>query len=125
MRAKALGPALALAMVVAGSAFVGCILVTSGTDGYSVVDSGASSCMAAADCEAGSVCCLVVNAASTSTAGTCASSCSLSYPQLCKATSECGDAGACTKQSCTVDAGGGLSVTLQACGLLPVCQAAP
>jgi hypothetical protein len=122
MRASVIGVLLAAVVVGVGA---GCILFTGGTEGYALMDSGASSCSSAAECEAGSVCCLIVSAATTSTAGTCAASCAQSYPQLCTTTPECGDAGACTKQSCTIDGGEGISVPLQACGLLPLCKATP
>lgn len=121
MRAAA---AFALAVVLCLAA--GCVLFTGSTEGYSLIDAGASSCTAAAQCDAGSVCCLVISASTTtSTSGTCQASCRLTYPQLCTTNAECGDAGPCSRQSCSVEAGGGLSVPLQACGVFPECTATP
>jgi hypothetical protein len=118
--------AIALASGTICAVCTGCILVTGGTDGYSQapVPTGGT-CTSAAECgDGGMVCCLVVTASTTSTNGTCESTCSTSYPQLCATTAECGDAGACLKQQCTVDAGGtGIPVPLQACGTIPSCVA--
>jgi hypothetical protein len=123
MRGLIVSGLLAAGLSLAG----GCILFTGGTDGYSSVDSGSTgtACTSAASCgDAGHVCCLVVNASTTSTNGTCEPTCSIpsSYPQLCATNAECGDAGPCTMQSCTIDGGGGISFTLQACGTVPGCK---
>jgi hypothetical protein len=122
--------AIALAALAAWGVLLpaSCMLFTGSTNGYSSDEggSGGGSCMSAASCggDAGMVCCLIVNAATTSTAGTCQESCSApSYPQLCAMNAECGDAGPCTMQSCTVDAGGyPVTVSLQACGTVPGCK---
>jgi hypothetical protein len=66
-----------------------------------------------------------VSASTTSASGTCEPTCSIasSYPQLCAANAECGDAGPCTKQSCTVNVSGtSIPVSLQACGTVPGCK---
>jgi hypothetical protein len=122
MRGVVAAVVLAAGLSLAG----GCILFTGGTGGYSTVDSGSTgaSCTSAAACgDGGHVCCLVVNASTTSTSGTCETTCGVaSYPQLCKTSAECGDAGPCTMQSCILDAGGGVSFTLQACGTVPGCK---
>jgi hypothetical protein len=103
----------------------GCMLVTGGTSGYSTSGGsggGGPSCMSASGCgDGGMVCCLIVNGQSTSLEGTCASSCSVSYRQLCSSSTECGDAGACHTLSCTPEGGGGLSVSIMACGSVPGC----
>jgi hypothetical protein len=117
-------------VVVAGITLAGgCMLFTGGTDGYSGTGSGSAggaSCASAADCgDGGEVCCLIVSASATSTSGTCAPTCSIpsSYPQLCATNAECGDAGPCTKQSCTVSVSGtSVPVSLQACGTVPGCK---
>lgn len=111
-------------LLVAGMSLgAGCMLVTGGTDGYTQAGgsrSAGASCMSAADCgDGGDVCCLIVTAQTMSTAGTCASTCAIptTYPQLCKMSAECGDAGC---NSCTVDAGG-VPVMLQVCGTVEGC----
>lgn len=116
---------LLAATLLAGVSLAGCFLVTGSTDGYVASEAGGSpSCMSASSCADGSVCCLVLTSSSTSLAGTCQATCAnAAYPQLCTTNAECGDAGACTKQSCTVDAGGGVTVSVQACGTLPGCAA--
>jgi hypothetical protein len=122
--------ALVSFLLVSGLSFgAGCILITGGTDGYTQAGAGSAgaSCMSAADCgDGGSVCCLIVTAQTTSTAGTCASTCAIAYPtaypQLCKTSAECADAGPCNMLSCTVDASGtGIPFTLQACGMVQGC----
>jgi hypothetical protein len=116
---RAIGVALAVLVALAG----GCVIFTGSSDGYSVNEAGTPTCASAADCRGGAVCCLVVTSSTTSTAGTCMSSCSTSYPQLCAKSSECGDAGSCSMLSCSVDAGGvGVSVSIQACGTVPGCH---
>ncbi len=107
-------------------AAAGCVLVTGSTDGYALVDSGSASCQSAHDCSAGNVCCLSTASSSAVAAitGACAASCSVSLPQLCAASSECGDAGACALQTCMPD-GSPLSVTFHACGKVPGCTASP
>jgi hypothetical protein len=117
--------ATALAVALLG----GCMFFTGGTDGYSGGSSGSGgggACTSAANCgDAGEVCCLVVSPSATSASGTCEPTCSIpsSYPQLCASNAECGDAGACTKQSCTVNYDGtNIPGTLQACGILPGCK---
>ncbi len=121
MRTAVLGLGALTALVFVG----GCLLVTGGTSGYSLLDSGSGSCMSAAECDAGSVCCLDLSSQSTSLSGTCLTSCVAALPQLCTTTAECADAGACVKQSCSGDSGTGLSVTLQLCGLQKSCTASP
>jgi hypothetical protein len=120
------GPIAALVLAAGLTLAGGCIIFTGGTDGYSGVDSGSSAgatCTSAANCgDGGYVCCLIVSASTMSTNGTCAQTCSVAYPQLCTTSAECGDAGACTMQSCMIDAGGGVSFTLQACGTVPGCK---
>jgi hypothetical protein len=123
--------ALVSFLLVAGLSFgAGCVLITGGTDGYTQAGGAAAagaSCTSAANCgDGGNVCCLIVTAQTMSTAGTCASTCAITvptaYPQLCKTSAECGDAGPCNLLTCTVDAGGtGYPVTLQACGMIPGC----
>jgi hypothetical protein len=114
-----------LAALVALALAGGCVLFTGSTDGYSLVEGGAGSqkCSSAADCRGGGVCCVSASQSSvTSVAGVCQPSCTISVPQLCKTNAECGDAGACTSQTCN-DAGGvGIPVTLQACGVIIGCQ---
>lgn len=121
--------ALASFTLAAGMSFAaGCILVTGGTGGYTQAggsDSGGMSCTSAADCgDGGQVCCLVVSASATAASGTCEPTCSIpsSYPQLCATSAECGDAGSCNKQSCTVNvSGSSVPVSLKACGMVQGC----
>jgi hypothetical protein len=124
------GALVSLVLITGLSFGAGCILITGGTDGYTQAGGAAAagaSCMSAANCgDGGNVCCLVVTAQTMSTAGTCASTCAISYPQaypqLCMTSAECGDAGPCNMLSCTVDAGGtDIPFTLQACGTVPGC----
>lgn len=109
----------ALSLSVLGAA--GCFVVTGGTDGYAVADAGADAggCASMADCEGGTVCCF--NASASSPGTVCRTApCSGVLPiQLCKESTECGDAGACTKQTCSA-----LGSTLQAsiCGTVAGCQ---
>ncbi len=106
----------------------GCMLFTGGTDGYSGTSSGSagSSCTSASSCgDGGEVCCLVLSPSATSTSGTCQPTCSIpsAYPQLCATSAECGDAGPCTKQSCSASVNGtSVPISLQACGVVPGCK---
>jgi hypothetical protein len=107
----------------------GCMVFTGSTDNYSSpdTDAGGGSCTSASNCgDGGQVCCLVESASATSTSGTCEPTCTIpsSYPQLCATNAECGDAGACTKQSCTVNLSGtSIPVSVQACGIVAGCKA--
>lgn len=79
--------------------------------------------MSSADCSDAGVCCLNAQASVASVVGACQASCA-KLPQLCSKTAECGEAGACSMLSCTVDAGGiSIPVTLKACGTFAGCQA--
>ena len=119
MRAAAVG--LALGAAVTG----GCVLFTGSTDGYSAIEAGGSSCTSTASCEDGGLCCLMATSSAKVPSGTCLASCSVTFPQLCTTNAECGDAGPCSMQTCTIDGGGGLSFMLQACGQVPDCTASP
>ena len=107
----------------------GCIVLTGGTSGYSTLDAGVDSgcadggcgsllCLSAADCAGPMmVCCASPGAAGLSTH--CEASCSGSFQvQLCKASPECGDAGACTEQQCSF---GGATALQEICGKNPLC----
>ena len=116
---------VALALAVLAVAGAGCMLITGGTDGYSAAKTSAATCTSAADCgDGGNVCCLSVSSSTTSVVGACQSSCTVALPQLCKTSGECGEAGACSVLSCTVD-GSPLTIPLQACGAVQGCKAAP
>jgi hypothetical protein len=126
------------ALVLGVSIATGCALVTGSTDGYRAAEAGAGSacgdggeggcgasnfaCVSAADCgDGGDVCCFVAG----SSVGTACQvgPCSGELPiQLCRSTSECGDAGSCALAACSL---GGSSLMLQVCGAVPVCGAPP
>ena len=141
MRARWILGALAVGTASVGSLVGGCMLFIGGTEGYSLVDSGAaeastavsctlmsdggfclfSQCQSAGDCvgdAGGEVCCL--GAWSTSAIGTmCRSACAFSFMQVCKADDECGGK-SCVYQGCTV---GPDEVDLHVCGLQTGCSA--
>jgi len=122
-----------LAFTVAMSVATGCGLFTGSTDGYSLRSTGTADasgtllqCASAADCppDGGGtqVCCLGVGPSQTSLSQTCqAPPCTgpLGPVQLCKTNAECGDAGACTTQQCSLM---GFSGTIQACGAITDCS---
>jgi hypothetical protein len=131
-RAPILGT-LAFALAVGG-----CVLITGGTGGYTEGDAGAdgspfgdsgSSCAAAANCNAGQICCLSIDPVTLSAVGSCepGPTCAQKL-QLCTTNAECGDAGAsdggaCVRQQCEF---GGAPSTFSLCGqVLPHCAAAP
>ncbi|MGA7119767.1 MAG: hypothetical protein WBY94_06700 [Polyangiaceae bacterium] len=105
----------------------GCVLFTGSTDGYTEPDSGSSerTCSSAAACGDAAVCCLVTTSSTASTLGTCMASCAVQFPQLCASSAECGEAGACSMHTCTIDAGGGITFPLQACGEVQDCVSSP
>jgi hypothetical protein len=120
--------AVAFAFVVTMALAGGCVLFTGSTDGYSVLDSGSSSCTSSASCVDAGFCCLMVTSFPTSAAATngmCLPSCSIAFPQLCLTNAECGDTGPCSMQTCVTDAGGSLPFSLRACGTVPNCVTSP
>jgi hypothetical protein len=119
----------------ASPVMAGCILVTGGTAGYTAPDagfdagaeagfgdgsSGSLTCLSAGDCaEAGVVCCVDLSA-SAPVMRCQAPPCGGAYPiQLCTSSTECGDAGACTSQSCML---GAAVVSQRICGETPSCS---
>ena len=113
MRAASVVAALALVGAVAG-----CVLITGGSDGYSVAEGGAvtaAGCQKPGDCS-GEACCFVPDAAVPTTV--CQKSCP-AWQQLCTVGSDCGDAGeSCLAQSCTVE---GVTVQVTTCGAISFC----
>jgi hypothetical protein len=104
------------AMALVGAA-AGCILVTGGSDGYSPAEGGLTGqgCHTPADCN-GQVCCFVLGEA-----GVPSTSCQASCPaweQSCAVASDCGDAGQCLAQSCTVEE---TTVQVTTCGAISFC----
>lgn len=114
MNARSIACALALA-----GALLGCVAIVGGTDGYQLADNPQpTGCTAAADCDAGEVCCLSGQEPSSTTRSCQSGPCAIA--QLCKTNMECGDsAPGCSLQACEV---GGTTFTLQACGALPPCS---
>jgi hypothetical protein len=112
MRAGALVAVLALAGAVAG-----CVLVTGGSDGYSASQANLPglSCHTPADCN-GQLCCFELDDAGTPSAA-CQASCP-AWEQSCAVASDCGDAGACLAQSCSVE---GITATVTTCGAISFC----
>ncbi len=110
--------ALATTVLAVAATAGGCVILTGSTDGYSLVDAGA--CTSAADCgDGGKVCCLVVmtsGASNTCQAGPCGGAVPV---QLCSSGTECGDAGACLTQLCSI--GGHTYPSQKACGTIPGC----
>jgi len=132
MRRAAIGGAFAIA-----SALVGCVFVADlGTDGYQlapqdaagsqdagVCDGDASctvltlGCASAAECDAGSVCCLASTGTTCQPGPPCGTG-TLGY-QICATSTECGDA-SCVSQQCSF--AGGAPLRFSACGLIPFCS---
>jgi hypothetical protein len=127
---SALAGVLAAVTVAAGAAGAGCVIITGSTDGYQPADAGRDggdgaavslACVSSADCgDGGNVCCVVVSSSLMSTNTVCqAAPCTGIIPaQLCKTSAECGNAGLCTTQSCSL---GSASVTIEACGTVNGC----
>lgn len=89
-------------------AVAGCMLVTGSTDGYAEVDAGCG-------CATAEVCCIDVDAETTK----CSAACDDPSTQLCGSSEECGDAGACVPQTCSVF---GQKLPISTCGTLVGCQ---
>ena len=107
----------ALAGMVVGAVFAGCVLITGGTNGYSVSEGGLAGqgCHAPKDCN-GQACCFVVDDAGVPST-TCQASCP-AWQQSCAIGSDCGDGGECLAQSCTVE---GTTVQVTTCGAISFC----
>jgi len=137
---RLLRPAGAL-LFAATRAALGCILVTGGTDGYTLAPPEAGicateagllgvdlscQCASSADCPSDGgkqYCCLSLDLAKLSAASSCeVDPCHGSLTvQLCTQSSECAGAG-CYLQSCSFDGSVPATVTVQACGEIPGCS---
>jgi len=119
--------AATVALLLSTALASGCIVFTGGTDGYTEPDSGTSekTCTSASACGDAAVCCLVTTSSTASTLGTCMATCAVEFPQLCASSAECREAGACSMHTCMIDAGGGITFPLQACGEVPDCVSSP
>jgi hypothetical protein len=109
-----------------------CVIFTGGTDGYQLEDSGAGpllgpdgggACRKAAECgDAGLICCVVLSGTNLAAATSICQSgpCTGQPPiQLCGKNAECAG-GSCVLQQCS---GGGATVSIKACGVIPTCEA--
>jgi hypothetical protein len=96
----------------------GCILLTGGTEGYSLPEGGVVglACMGSAECDAG-VCCYSLMG--TTPSSQCQASCTRPFEQACSIAEDCGDGGICIAQSCPLPSG--VSVPVTTCGPIPVC----
>lgn len=113
------------AVLLACAVFAGCVLFTGGTNGYTAPEGGSSTgCTTSKQCGDAQSCCYVLDGATPSTA--CQASCDKSYEKACTVGSDCGDGGSCLSQSCTLEAGPeipiSVTVTVTTCGPIPVCS---
>jgi hypothetical protein len=99
-------------------AVAGCVLFTGGTDGYTVAEGGTTNpgaCLSPKDCN-GQPCCIALGDSGLPVLS-CQTTCP-AWEQSCAVASDCGDAGACLSQSCTVE---GATVQVTTCGPIPIC----